>query len=42
MAEHTAHPPTGNVMTGNDTHVFDEGTGNCGSGITPELFDPCV
>jgi nitrous oxidase accessory protein NosD len=32
----------GNAFTGNDTDLLDEGAGNCGSGNTPELFDPCV
>ena len=32
---------TDNVFTGNDTNLFDDGTGNCGSGNTPEPFNPC-
>jgi parallel beta-helix repeat protein len=33
---------TDNVFTGNGTDLVDNGTGNCGSGNTPEPFGPCV
>jgi parallel beta-helix repeat protein len=30
-----------NTFTGNPTPVFDQGTGNCGSGNSPNPFPPC-
>jgi parallel beta-helix repeat protein len=30
-----------NTLIGNDDNLLDEGLGNCGSGNSPEIFDPC-
>ena len=30
-----------NTLSGNDDNLLDEGSGNCGSGNSPEIFDPC-
>lgn len=32
---------TNNTLTDNDDDLDDEGSGNCGSGNSPEIFDPC-
>lgn len=32
---------TGNALSGNDDDLLDEGSGNCGSGNSPEIFDAC-
>jgi nitrous oxidase accessory protein len=31
----------GNTLTGNDQNLLDEGSGNCGSGNSPEVFGDC-
>jgi parallel beta-helix repeat protein len=32
---------TDNALIGNDSNLADAGTGNCGQGNSPEVFDPC-
>ena len=31
-----------NTLTGNDTNLDDDGSGNCGTGNSPEIFAPCL